>query len=309
MPTRRRFTTLAAGLLAGCALPRGRDGAASLDDRYPPGSRAIPGLATRRVASRDGTRLHVVTGGAGPVTLAFVHGWSCNHRFFWHQLGACVADYRCVALDLAGHGDSALRQGPVTVEAFVDDLEAALGVAGDGPMVLVVHSTGGRVACAATRRLGDRLLGIVGVDTFQNLALPPPPEAVIEARLAAQRADFVGDTRRYVDSFFPAGADPALREWVAREMTRTDPAAAIAATAAYSRFDARAVVAGWPRPVRALNADLFPADAAGIRAVLPRFELTLLPGRSHFPQLDDPPAFNALLAGALASIAGAARAG
>jgi pimeloyl-ACP methyl ester carboxylesterase len=264
----------------------------------PPVGDPWPSLEARSVSSRDGTRIAYWTGGQGGTTVVMVHGWSCNHRFFGPQFAALAPSYRIVALDLAGHGQSGPRQGPVTVPAFADDLAAVVDREVEGPFILLVHSTGGRVASEALHRLGPRLLGVVGIDTFQNLGTPYPPgklEELIAQRVASQRQDFVADTRRYVASFFQPGADPAIVAWVDRQMTTTQPEAAIAATEAFARFDARAAVKGWRGPVLAINSDWVPTDYRAIRELLPGFDLVILPGRGHFPNLDDPASFNPIL--------------
>lgn len=287
---------LLGGLLAAAASPGFTAGAGDPGSRRPPVPSAPLHPALRSTRSADGTRLHYVSGGSGPLALVFIHGWSCNHRFFWPQLAAVAGAYRFVALDLAGHGESERRHTAVSVTAFADDVEAVIrSEVPTGPLVLVAHSTGGRVACALAGRLGARLAGIIGVDSFQNLGLPLPTDAVIAARLASQHADFIGDTQRFVKACFRPGADPVLVEWVARQMTATNAAAAIAASEAFARFDGRAAIAGWPRRVVALNSDLFPTDYRRIREVLPAFDLLLFAGRGHFPNLDDPAGFNPIL--------------
>lgn len=269
--------------------PRGRG------DDGPPVGPDWPRHEWREARSTGGATIRYLHTGRGDVTVVCVHGWSCNHRFFGPQLAPLARSHRVLAVDLAGHGRSGMRVGPTSVDAFADDVAAVVRREVRGPCVLLVHSTGGRVACALAPRLDDRLRAIVGIDTFQNLARGVPEESVIAARLAAQRADFVGDTRRYVSTFFQPGADPALVRWVERQMLAVDPAAAIAATEAFARFDGRTAIAGWPRPVIALNSDWVPTDRRRIREVLPRFDLLVLPGRGHFPNLDDPDAFGPVL--------------
>ncbi len=250
--------------------------------------------------SADGTRIYYRRGGSGDNTVLFVHGWSCNHAFFGPQFAPVAADSTVLALDLGGHGRSDARRKP-SMDGFADDVKAVAATT-EGPLILVVHSTGGRVACKVAKQLDDRLIGIVGVDTFQNLGRPLPIEAQILERLAAQRADFVGDTRRYVSMFFTPEADRSVVEWVAEQMTATDPASAIAATEVFARFDAGAAIAGWPKPVIALNADGVPTDYEAIKKMLPAFDLLVMAGRGHFPQLDEPSLFNPLLLVMLARI-------
>jgi pimeloyl-ACP methyl ester carboxylesterase len=269
-----------------------------------------PALERRSVASRDGTRIAYAVGGRGAVTVVLVHGWSCNRHFFDPQLAALASRYRVVALDLAGHGASERRRGPITVDGFADDVVAVADREARGPTLLLVHSTGGRVASVAAKRLLPRLLGVVGVDTFQNLGRPVPTPAQIDARLSAMRADFAGDTRRYVKTFFqPLYPSDALAAWVATQMTANDPSDAIAASEAFSKLDATAAFAGFERPVVAINSDWVPTDYRAIRAVLPGFDLVILAGRGHFPNLDEPASFNPILLGVLSRIEAAAGAG
>lgn len=275
----------------------------------PPVGPAPPALQERSVASRDGTRIAYVVGGHGRTTVVLVHGWSCNRHFFDPQLAALAARYRVVALDLAGHGASERRRGTIAVDAFADDVVAVTDRESPGRTILLVHSTGGRVASATANRLGARLLGIVGVDTFQNLGNPLPTQAQIDSRLTAMRADYAGDTRRYAKSFFqPLYPNDALAEWVVAQMTAPVPEDAIAASEAFSKLDAKAAFAGWPRPIVAINSDWVPTNYRAIRESLPGFDLITLAGRGHFPNLDDPASFNPILLGVLARIeAGAAR--
>jgi pimeloyl-ACP methyl ester carboxylesterase len=276
---------------------------AAIAGTSPPVGPAPPSLQQRSVASSDGTRIAYAVGGRGRITVVLVHGWSCNRHFFDPQLAALAARYRIVALDLAGHGDSEPRRGTISVDAFADDVVAVANRESPGPTILLVHSTGGRVASVTANRLGPRLLGIVGVDTFQNLGNPLPTQAQIDVRLDAMRADFVGDTRRYSKSFFqPLYPNEALAEWVATQMTRPAPDAAIAASAAFSKLDAKAAFAGWPRPIVAINSDWVPTNYRAIRESLPGFDLVTLAGRGHFPNLDDPASFNPILLGVLQRI-------
>ena len=267
----------------------------------PPVGPPWPVMSEHMTASADGTRIFYRRAGSGATSVLFVHGWSCHHAFFGPQFAPVAARHTVLALDLAGHGRSASRRHP-SMQGFADDVRV-VAAATEGPLVLVVHSTGGRVACKVAQQLDDRLVGIIGVDTFQNLGLPPPTEAQILARLEAQRADFVQDTRRYLSLFFKPDSDPAVVAWVEEQMTATDPADAIAATEVFARFDAGAAIAGWPKPVIALNSAGVPTNHDRIREVLPAFESLVIGGRGHFPQLEDPALFNPLLLAMLARLA------
>ena len=78
-------------------------------------------------------------------------------------------------------------------------------------------------------------------------------------------------------------------------MAGTDPDQAIAASVAFGRADAAASIAGFARPVVALNSDGVPTNVDKIREILPRFSAQILEGQGHFPHLLNPESFNQLL--------------
>lgn len=52
-------------------------------------------------------------------------------------------------------------------------------------------------------------------------------------------------------------------------------------------------------PVRAISSDLFPANPEGNRKYAPGYEAAIMKGAGHYLMLEQPEAFNALLAEAL----------
>lgn len=271
-------------------------------DRRPPVGEPWPPMADARTISKDGTSIFFRHGGSGPVNVIFIHGWSCHHRFFGPQFSPVCARYRSFALDLAGHGDSGARQHH-SVRSFADDV-LAVAAESDGPIVLVAHSAGGRVACELSRHLGERLCGIVGIDALQNLGLPAPGDTRIAAALEALRADFTGSIERSVAQLLPPGTTPDLTAWVCAQMASTDPLQAIAATEAFARSNSARAVRDFSRPVVALNSDGVPTNQETIRSILPQFEAHILSGQGHFPHLFAPESFNQLLLSTLQRVIG-----
>lgn len=272
----------------------------SLAKSGPPVGDPWPPTVDEMINSPDGTPLFVRSGGSGPLNIIFVHGWSCSHQFFGPQFAAVGSEFPFAALDLAGHGRSGNRSQH-TVSGFADDVMAVASRL-SGSLILVVHSAGGRVACEVASRLGRRLVGIVGIDSFQNLGLPAPTKSQIEAALKALREDFSGRIAQSLSFLLPASADSSLREWIHAQMTATDPAQAIGASAAFAKTDAAAAIAGFDRPVVALNSDSVPTHQDQIQKILPRFSAHILQGQGHFPHLLKPLEFNQLLLSTLHNI-------
>ena len=103
--------------------------------------------------------------------------------------------------------------------AFGGDVASVIERLGLDDLVLIGHSMGGDVIVEAALRLGHRVRGLVWVDVYPSLGVPGDADNV-EAFLRALRADFDGEVRRFVRSFFLPTSDPALVEWVVAECRR-----------------------------------------------------------------------------------------
>ena len=91
--------------------------------------------------------------GAG---LLFVHGGGANAHWWTHVAARFADDFRVVAIDLSGHGDSDHRAG-YQLEQWTDEVVAVAAAAGiDGLPVVIGHSLGGFVTIATAARHGDR---------------------------------------------------------------------------------------------------------------------------------------------------------
>jgi sigma-B regulation protein RsbQ len=63
-------------------------------------------IERRTRTARDGVIIVYSAAGSGPVGLVFIHGGLANRTFWDDQLREFAADYRVIAPDLPGHGES-----------------------------------------------------------------------------------------------------------------------------------------------------------------------------------------------------------
>lgn len=121
--------------------------------------------------------------------LLFVHGMNA-HSHWWDFIAPQFADeYRVVAMDLTGMGDSDFRYeyDPATYAA---EIAAVLDAAALGPDSFVVaHSFGGYMAVKAANLFPDRFAGLVLVDSGIRHPDEPPPD----------RPSMGGRAKRYPD--------------------------------------------------------------------------------------------------------------
>jgi len=195
--------------------------------------------AISTVKSADGSVIKYGVQGAGDVTIVFVHCWTCNHGFWKPQIEHFAKKHKVVWLDLAGHGTSTSSRKDYTMSAFGQDVAAVVNAVGANKVVLVGHSMGGPVSIEAANILGDRVIGVVGVDTFFTPFEYPKSEDKIEMFVKPFEKDFAGTSEKLVSSMFVPGVDPAVKEWVLKEIDATDPDMGISAMYNIFRWNAK----------------------------------------------------------------------
>ncbi len=258
-------------------------------------------LAAAMVRSGDGVPIHYTAEGRGEPALVFVHCWNCNRHFWDEQLRAFRKTHRVVALDLAGHGDSGTGRKNWTIEAFGDDVVSVVDKLGLKRVVLVGSSMGGPVSLEAARKLGDRVVGIVAVDTLHDVEQRVAPDELDEL-LRDMTADYKGTVTQFISqSLFSPTTPPAVRKRVLALATAASPERSVAMMKALSLYDPLPALAEIRAPIRAINSDNFPTNLEANRDHIRGFGVALMKGAGHYLMLEDPTRFNALLSDALRS--------
>lgn len=256
--------------------------------------------ATGVVRSPDGVPIHYDDQGSGPLTLVFVHGWSCDRGYWAAQRDHFAKRYRVVTIDLAGHGDSGLRQ-EWTMSAFADDVVAVVAALDLDDVVLIGHSMGGKVVVEAAGRLDESVVAVVGADTFHNGGRSTPP-ALANQVLAELEADYRTAMKRRTDRMFIDESDQELRAFIQADMADAPPAAAIGARIASGSFDATDAIGRLEVPLVLISSDFLPTDLAHLRAHAKQLDYREMSGVGHFVMLENPAEFNAHLEAALTSV-------
>jgi len=83
------------------------------------------------------------------------------------------------------------------------------------------------------------VIGVVGVDTFFTPFEYPKSEDKIEMFVKPFEKDFAGTSEKLVSSMFVPGADPAVKEWVLKEIDATNPDMGISAMYNIFRWNAK----------------------------------------------------------------------
>ncbi len=190
------------------------------------------------VLSKDNSPITFGVRGHGEVTLVFVHCWTCNHEFWRPQIEFFSASNKVVWLDLAGHGLSGSHRQNFSIAAFADDVVAVINQLNLTNVVLVGHSMGGPVAIETAEKLGEKVIGIVGVDTFYTAFKYPKNEVDIAGFVKPFKENFKASSEELVRSMFTAQADPRLVNSIVNQMSVASPAMGTSAMLGFFKWNA-----------------------------------------------------------------------
>ena len=239
----------------------------------------------------DGVTIVYSAAGAGETALVFIHGGLADRSFFEGQLKTFADRYRVIALDLAGHGESAANRTKWGIPEFGADVRAVVDAEKLTRIILLGNSLGGSTAIEAALLLADRVLGVVGIDTFHNFDQWFTAEEARQ-RADAFRADYTGTVKKMVKSLYHSDAPPALVADAERRMQETPPPAAQAIFLSLAGYQPGASLRKLAVPLRTINGDLFPTDVDGVRKIKPDFQAVVMQHMGHYPMLERPEEFN-----------------
>jgi pimeloyl-ACP methyl ester carboxylesterase len=247
------------------------------------------------VLSKDGTPISYEIRGSGEPTLVFVHGWSCDARYWRAQIQHFSKKHRVVTLDLAGHGHSGIARSRYTLPSFGEDVRAVTEATLSRSVILIGHSMGGSVIAEAARLLPDRVMGLIGVDTLQNIEYPMTRQE-LRKMLAPLEKDFRTGSRKFVKEMISPHTDPRLREWILSDISAAPPAVALSAMnemmSQYLTGGAAEVFEKIRIPVIVVNGDLWPIHYEANRRHMFSFDAIVLKKADHFLMMTRPEEFN-----------------
>jgi len=228
----------------------------------------------------------------GRSTLVFVHGSGADHTNWIEQYTPLETTYNVVALDLPGHGGSE-GPGEREVSAYAEWVKQILDGFGIVKPVLIGHSLGAAICLTFAIRYGDAAAAVVPVGGGLKMPVNPiileglrkDPGAIIA--LAAKFSVAKPNRER-------------LSGTLAESLSRVDPEIIHGDFSACDGLDITEAVAGVRIPALVVcGADdkmTPPSLSQGVCDGIPGARLALIEGAGHFVMLENPAAFNTLLA-------------
>ncbi len=270
-----------------------------------PGTRPedVSAAGDNMVLSADGIPIHFKRQGQGDYTLVFVHGW-CTDMSCWDaQVPSFRVYYRVVTLDLAGHGRSGRDRTDWTMPAFGQDVVSVVRHLDLSNVIMVGHAMGGAVILEAARLIPERVIGLVGADSFSDIYLTAYTPEKIAAALEPFRDDFAEGVRRYVlENYFRSSSPERLKRRIVLDMADTPAEIGLGALEQLLRYDASDTAGRLAIPIRSINCDRPLVYFRVIRSHTQDFRLKFHKSVGHFLMIEDSQEFNRSLAEFLGQI-------
>jgi pimeloyl-ACP methyl ester carboxylesterase len=237
----------------------------------------------------------------------FIHGNSCSSSTWSNILqGPFGQRFRCLALDLPGHGNSAKAEDPkdYSLPGYAKTLKAFAQVANAEDAVIVGWSLGGHIALEAAPHLpaatGFVIFGTPPIATADQMSVAFQPNPAMAFTFAPSISP--DEARSYAEAFTAPRSALDLGEIVA-DVQKTDGAAraGLGASLAEGRYaDEVAITNALSKPLAILHGEgeqLISLDYLRTLRIpaLWRQEIQVIPGAGHAPHLETPEAFTALL--------------
>ena len=270
-----------------------------------------------RFLELHGHRMALTDVGSGP-SILLVHGMMSARTTWADQWDRLAADHRVLAPDLFGHGESDKPLGDYSLGAHAASLRDLLDALDVPSATVVGHSLGGGIAMQLAYLFPERVDRLVLVSSgglgrelnpLLRAATLPGSELVLPV-LASGWLHGVGDSalRLWRRVGLPAVSPSSTQAWQSlTSLADADTRRAFLATSrsvidaggqtvsARSRLSgltAREVLLIWGAGVRMIPSSHLEAA----RAELPHSRVEILPRSGHFPHLDEPDRFAAVLA-------------
>jgi len=118
-------------------------------------------------------QLHYIEQGQGkPLIMLHGNGESCD--YFEHQIPCFSKEYRVIALDTRGHGQSPRGEKPFTIKQFAEDLHDFMDEKGIQKAILLGFSDGGNIALTFALKYPERVEKMIvdGANLFPSGVRP-----------------------------------------------------------------------------------------------------------------------------------------
>lgn len=259
----------------------------------------------------NGIQLNIVDSGPPPgkpqaPVLVLGHGLLFSTTMWRHQIEALAPNYRCVAVDWRGQGETPATPAGYDMDTLYADLVALIEHLDVGPVHYAGLSMGGFVGQRLAARRADLIRSLILIDTSAG---PEDPAKVMKYRLLSRIYGLVG-MKPLLGQVAPIMFTPAFLDtdagratvdrWTTELATQQRRGVKLAIRGVTDRLPIAAEIGAITAPTLVVvgSEDVATpvAKAEAIAAAIPNTRLDVLRGVGHVSTLEDPARVSTLMA-------------
>ena len=248
----------------------------------------------------DQGMVHYETYGTGsPVIL--LHGWIGSWGLWQPTMEALGRHYRCYALDFWGFGESGKKRDSYAVGDFMELVRQFMDALGIAQAPLVGHSMGGTTSLGTTLRYPDRITKVCVIGS-------PIVGTSLSIFLQLAGVPAIGSVVRQLPLLLKLGVRAAAplitrdRKWydmVSRDISATTAESFFSSIGSLRSTDLRPRLNEIKVPTLGIyggrDVIVHPRQYEPLRRGVPHARVEVMPRSGHFPMLDEPQAYLAII--------------
>lgn len=262
----------------------------------------------------NGAHLYYEEHGTGQETIVFSHGLLWSGRMFDDQIAALKNQYRCIAFDFRGQGQSEITESGYDIESLYADAVALIEALGCSPCHFAGLSMGGFVGLRLAIRRPDLLKSLILIESTSD---PEPTENIGRYRMLNFVARWIGlgvVADRVMEIMFgqkflnDSARTTLKREWKKRMVANHRIGITRAVTGAITRAGVTDQLGQIKTQTLIIVGDqdvaTVPAKAELMHTRIPNSKLVIIPGAGHTSTVEEPVAVTAAMAEFLSGMGG-----
>lgn len=238
--------------------------------------------------------------GDARAAVVLLHGLGSCGDDWGMQISELASQYRVIAPDLPGHGESGADASIDSVESMAEAVSGLVEALGTTSAHVVGLSLGGAVALQWAIDRPDQIRSLTAVNTFARLNLARRGLLRMAGRallLLTGQMEWMGNW--VASGLFPGANQRELRQLAAARIAGNSWRGYLQAALAVTRFDCREGLARIKAPTMVVAGEMDSTVPMGPKLELarriPGARLEIIPGSGHVTPIDAAPRFNALL--------------
>jgi len=258
----------------------------------------------KMILNKNGVKLAYYVYGEGEPTLVFVIAWIGTAEFWVYQVNYFSQNFKMVAVDMRGSGESDKPADNYTLDLYVDDLNSIIEELQEKNIVLVGESMGASIAIKYVTKYPGKVSKLVLMSgTPKALSSDDFPHGlsleVLDRLLTSAQESYSRFVRYFMELAFPEPGTEYLKELGFRLYQKTPEEIAINVANNFSKEDLRPLLGKINIPTLILHGENDRADplegAKYMHEKIPGSKMYIFKGKGHCPSITAADKFNKIL--------------